>query len=324
MFAAMIFGPRDVRIVEQPDPQPSQDQILLKVGGVSPCGSDRAKYRTHTGRPRMWGHEVSGIVAETGSNVPRQVKKGLHVALLPVYGCMSCQNCQTGRFVLCDHPKVINGGFAQFMAVPWQIAMPIPQDLEWEVATLLPDVVCVPAAALRRTHVSAGKRVLVFGAGPIGLSATMQGRLMGARVGVVDQSPERLEIVEPHAELTFDSAKDPRLASFAPEVILECTGAPDLLSTSLALVAKDGWVCVIGGGQPFKVDPVRFFVERMAKLTGSWCFFKEDFSCLIQPVLDGRLDLKPLISRVVSFQQLAEALREWDRSPTVMKIIAEP
>jgi threonine dehydrogenase-like Zn-dependent dehydrogenase len=325
MWAAMIVGPRDARVVEVPEPAAGNGDLLVKVRGVAPCGSDRHKYRTHDGEPRMWGHEVAGQVVEKGSSVPPSIGLGDHVVLLPVYGCMQCPRCESGRFVLCERPKVINGGFAEVISVPWQIALPVPSQIPWGIATLLPDVVCVPAAALMRTSVHQGQRVLITGAGPIGISAAMQAKLAGAQVAILDQLEERLAKSAPYADVTSQRIDDPGLTRFQPHVVLECTGDVSLLQAAVDMVAKDGWVCsVAGGGQPLELIPDRSLITRMVRITGTWCFFREDFPSHIKPVLEGKLDLSPLLSGTYGVDEIGEALHAWDRDPSVMKVVVCP
>jgi threonine dehydrogenase-like Zn-dependent dehydrogenase len=325
MWAAMIFGPRDVRVVEVPEPAGGNGDLLIKVRGVAPCGSDRRKYRTHEGEPRMWGHEVSGEVVEKGTSVPPSIDLGDHVVLLPVYGCMRCPRCESGQFVLCERPKVIDGGFAEMISVPWQIALPVPSQMPWEIATLLPDVVCVPAAALMRTSVHEGQRVLITGAGPIGVSAAMQAKLAGAQVAVLERTEERLAKSALYADVSSQRIDDPALSHFQPSVILECTGDVSLLRAAMDLVDKDGWVCSLAGGRrPLQLSPDRSLVSRMVRLTGIWCFYRGDFQSHIKPVLEGELDLSPLLSGTFELDGIGEALNAWDRDPSVMKVVVCP
>jgi threonine dehydrogenase-like Zn-dependent dehydrogenase len=273
----------------------------------------------------MWGHEVSGEVVKKGSSVPSSIRLGQHVALLPVYGCMQCPRCESGEFVLCESPRVINGGFAEMISIPWQIALPLPSSLPWEIATLLPDVVCVPAAALKRTSVSAGRRVLITGAGPIGASAAMQAKLAGAYVAILDRLDQRLAKSTPYADVRVQRIDHPELKQFRPDVILECTGSVPLLRAAMDLVAKDGWVCsVAGGGEPLQLTPDHSLVSRMVRLTGTWCFLKKDFRRHIRPVVEGRLDLSPLLSGTFGVDEIQEALKAWDEDPSVMKVVICP
>ena len=325
MWAAMIYGERDVRITEVPEPELGAGDLLVRVRGVAPCGSDRHKYRTHTGKPRMWGHEISGEVLEMGKVVPPSIELGQHVALLPVYGCMTCPMCESGQFVLCEKPRVITGGFAEKVAIPWQIALPVPVQMPWEIATLLPDVVCVPAAALKRTSVGVGQRVFVTGAGPIGISAAMQAKLLGADVAILDRCEARLAKAAPYAGLVVKDLDDPALERFRPDVVIECTGTESLLRAGIDLVKKNGWVCSVGGGsEPVLMVPDRDLVNRMVRLTGSWCFLKDDFSSHIRQVVEGKLDLSPIISMTVSTDGITDALEAWDQDPSIMKVVLCP
>ncbi|HEY7719014.1 MAG TPA: alcohol dehydrogenase catalytic domain-containing protein, partial [Pedococcus sp.] len=239
MRAAVLVRPGEVEVVERPDPAPGPREVLVRVGAVGVCGSDTHYYdHGRIGRfvveaPLVLGHEASGVVEAVGAGVdPARV--GQRVSIEPGVPCRRCAQCLAGRYNLC--PDVVfhatppvDGSLAELVVVDEAFAHPVPDTVSDESAALL-EPLSVGIWACRKGGVGPGSRVLVTGAGPIGIVAAQVARASGAaEVVVADVNPHRLAVAAPlGATRTVDVRETSLVESYAggpgPDVLLECSG----------------------------------------------------------------------------------------------------
>lgn len=205
MLAAVYHGPNDLRVEEYPTPEIKPDEILLKMVSGSICGTDlRILHGNHRlyppGTIRIPGHELVGDIEEIGSEV-----KGLSIGdryfVAPNIGCGHCRHCIAGQNNRCvDYTAFginIDGAFAEYVRIPAACIrqgnlIPISKDVDPTVAALAEPLACV-LRGQRPLHISPGEKVLVMGAGPIGVIHMFMANLHGAgRVWVSDLVADRL------------------------------------------------------------------------------------------------------------------------------------
>jgi L-iditol 2-dehydrogenase len=206
MKAAVVYGKDDLRLEQLPIPAAPPGSIRVRVVACGVCGTDRRIYRVgdhRAGYPVVIGHEIAGVVDAVAPGV-RGVKEGDRVCVAPGHGCGKCRMCRTGHPNVCTRPfpslgYKVNGGFAEYLAVPENIfrlgfVNPIPEALTFEQASMSEIVACC-LNAQRNTPVREGDVVLVLGAGPAGVIHSQLARLNGARrVIVAQRSKERLAL----------------------------------------------------------------------------------------------------------------------------------
>ena len=238
MRVSVLRGAGDLVVEERPDPVPGRHDVLVRVASVGVCGSD-VHYFEH-GRigsyvvdsPLVLGHEASGEVVAAGSSVTR-LAVGQRVSVEPGVPDFTCAQCLAGRYNLCEDMRFfatppIDGAFAELVTVHEQFAHPVPDALGDDAAALL-EPLSVGLWACRKGEVGAGSRVLVTGAGPVGLVAMQAALALGAAsVVVTDVNPHRLALAR---ELGATEVLDgpPTLVSasgLAVDVLLECSGHP--------------------------------------------------------------------------------------------------
>jgi L-iditol 2-dehydrogenase len=199
--ASVLVEAGVIELRERPTPEPKSDEVLVRVAAVGVCGSD-VHYYKH-GRigdfvvraPLVLGHEVSGRITGVGSDVDGS-RIGERVAIEPQLPCRRCQHCKTGRYNLCADMRFfatppIDGAFCEYVTVPADFAHPVPDTISDAAAALL-EPLSVGVWACRKADVGIGSRVLVTGAGPIGLIAAQTARAAGAvEVVVSDPLPAR-------------------------------------------------------------------------------------------------------------------------------------
>lgn len=205
MLAYRMYGVNDLRLENVPVPQIGDDELLVEVKAAAVCGTDVRIMQNGAANitektPLILGHEIAGVICETGRNV-NSYKKGQRVALAPNFGCGVCSACVSGNSHLCSGYKALgvnmDGGFAQFVRVP-------AKAVASGNVTIIPDGVSFKAAAVNeplscafngseRCSIKPGDTVVVIGAGPIGIMHSMLAKMAGAgKVVISDLSEERL------------------------------------------------------------------------------------------------------------------------------------
>jgi len=268
MKAAVVYGQGDLRLVEMPIPEVPKGSIRIRVVACGICGTDKRIYRQGDYRasyPVVTGHEVAGIVEAVAPGVTK-VKEGDRVCVAPGHGCGVCRMCQRGQPNVCTNPFPslgyrINGGFAEYMAVPEHILRlgfvnPIPATLSFDQAAMSEIVACC-LNGQRNSPVQAGDTVLVIGAGPAGIIHSQLARLRGARRVILTQrSRDRLLLAAsrfPIDRLVASSEEDLSQAvreetgGEGADVIYVCAPSREAQEMALRLVANRGRICLFGG-----------------------------------------------------------------------------
>lgn len=244
------FAGRDTIAIETgPDPKPQAGDVLLRVERCALCGSDLKIY--HSGHPRVPGHEIVGIV-----DAPGHAMHARRCAVyIPVF-CGTCTECRAGRTHCCSTQRELvgwsrPGGYCEAVAVPERCLLPIPDEMPPEVAPLVLDTVGTTAHGLRLAlRVVQPKRMLVFGAGPIGLGAILVAQGMGI---------ETVHCVEPRAYRAAKAAELGAIADTAAgnrfDLVIEASGANAARQAALERTAPQGACVFVGEStQPWEID----------------------------------------------------------------------
>jgi L-iditol 2-dehydrogenase len=269
MRVAVLNRPGEVAVVERPAPVPGPDEVLVRVRAVGVCGSD-THYFDHgrIGRfvvesPLVLGHEASGVVEGVGSDVdPTRI--GERVSIEPGVPCRQCAQCLAGRYNLCPDmvfhaTPPVDGSLAELVVIHHAFAHPVPDSVGDEEAALL-EPLSVGIWACRKGRIGPGSRVLVTGAGPIGLLAALLGTQRGLEVHVLDRVTKgpKPELVHAIGATYHHSDIDAVTERVRPDVVLEATGVPQLVLGAMSGTAAYGITVLTGvssGGRTLPVDP---------------------------------------------------------------------
>lgn len=243
-------------IETRPDPVPEPDEVVLRVGRCGICGTDLAMtdgsgqtYELNS----VIGHEFAGEVVATGTKVTR-LKVGDRITALPYAGCGQCATCLAGRPNFCVQFRGVAGGFGQYLATPERVAVKLPSTLTLADGALIePLAVSLHGVAL--AQMTPGARVLVIGAGPIGLGAVHWARRLGAGPIAVTARTRRAEslamqmganvFVMPESAQDWVPAASAALGGL-PDVVIEAVGKKDLIAQAVSCVRPSGTVLVLG------------------------------------------------------------------------------
>jgi L-iditol 2-dehydrogenase len=336
--AAVLNRPGEVAVVKRPAPVPGPDQVLVRVRAVGVCGSD-THYFDHgrIGRfvvesPLVLGHEASGVVEGVGSDVdPARV--GERVSIEPGVPCRQCVQCLGGRYNLCPDmvfhaTPPVDGSLAELVVIHQAFAHPVPDSVSDEEAALL-EPLSVGIWACRKGEVGPGSRVLVTGAGPIGLVCIQVARACGAsEVVVTDLNAERLGVAtELGATGTIASGSvaldDWYAGRPAPEVLLECSGHAGATVDAIRVLAPAGRAVLVGMGGDELALPLSVVQERELVVTGTFRY-ANTWPTAIGLVGSGQVDLARLVTGRFPLTESAAALTAARDTPGAIKAVINP
>jgi len=293
MRALLYTGPNQMELTNLPVPAPAEGEVLVAVHAVGICGSDMHAYHGHDDRrpaPLVLGHEAAGIVADG----PR---KGQAVAINPLVVDPDCPAAIAGRPHLSPSRAIISmpprpGAFAEFVTIPERNLLPIPDGLSMRDAALA-EPVAVSWHAVRiglERLGQAAPRVLVQGAGAIGVAAALVARHMGAA---------SIDVAEPHAGRRETLAAEPGIDTFDPtthdpgadafDLVIDAVGARATRADASRLVRPGGVIVHVGllPGQD-GYDIRRITLQEIC-VTGSYCYTPQDFADALAALGAGAL-----------------------------------
>jgi len=335
MRAAVLHGPGEVVIEERPVPRPGPAEVVVRVRSVGVCGSD-THYYDH-GRigsfvveaPLVLGHEAAGEVTELGPGVTR-LTVGQRVSLEPGVPDLTCEQCLAGRYNLCPDMRFfatppIDGAFAEYVVVHEAFAHPVPEIISDDAAALL-EPLSVGIWACTKARVSAGDRVLITGAGPIGLVSVQAALAFGAtEVIVSDVNPARLALAKDLGATEVVDARETTLSDLPrpPGVLLECSGHAPAISDAIRALDRAGRAVLVGMGGDEVPLPVSVVQERELQLTGTFRY-AGTWPTAIALVASGRIDLDRLVTGTYQLDQAEDALTAGRRDQRTVKVVIHP
>ncbi len=330
MKAAVLHGPRDLRVDRTPAPTPGPGEAVIRVGMAGLCGTD---YSIFAGTrpvhyPKVLGHEFVGVVEAVGAGASR-VRPGERVVVEPNYSCGACPLCREGNRNLCLGRVAVgidvDGCFAEAARVPERCCWPAPAGVEDE-DLVITEPLAVVVRAVRRAGVSAGERAAVVGAGTLGLLALQVLRARGAHVLVVSRSSRRFALArELGADATHaltDGPPEPAARAFSGregvDVVVETAGTAEAVSHALALVRPGGRIVLTG--LPHEPTPVAFFsvVRREVTITGSM-IYQDEFEEAMRLVASGAVRTRALVTHRFGLDAIGAAF-EAHRAPDAIKV----
>jgi 2-desacetyl-2-hydroxyethyl bacteriochlorophyllide A dehydrogenase len=333
MKAAILHGPRDLRVEPRRDPELEPGEVLVRMTAAGLCGTD---YEIWSGArpvayPRIMGHELVGRVEATASDVTR-VAPGDPVVVEPNYSCGHCALCREGNRNLCLSRTTIginaDGGFAELVRVPARCCWRAPTSAGSD-ALLLAEPLAVVVRAVGRGEPKPGETAAIVGAGTLGLLALQVLRARGARVMVTSRSRRRFALAGELGADATHAVVDGPLADAARrfsgregvDLVVETAGTAEAVTHALELVRPGGRVVLTG--LPHEPTSVSFFsvVRREVTLAGSM-IYQDEFPEALRLVDRGTVRTTPLITHRFSLDRIGEAFAA-HTDPSSIKIALE-
>lgn len=320
MRAARLVAARDMRVTEVSRPDPGPNELLVRVEACGLCGSDRHMFRGEypTALPVTLGHEFAGIVERMGNSVTG-IPIGARVTGDPNISCGECKPCRSGRPNLCAKLTPLgvfrDGGFADYVLVPQQQAVQLPETLNPLHGAFCEPIGCC-LHAVDVAGIEPGASVAIFGGGVIGLLMVQLAKLAGAGAIVLStRQRARRELAQRlGATITVDASADAvseirRLLPNGADVTIECAGVSETFSQSIAATRRGGTVVIFGvmpQGEMVEVSPYDLLVNEL-RLESAW-LNPGTHRRAAELVASGVLDLDALITRTIALEELPAAL----------------
>lgn len=330
--AAVLVRPGEIAIEQRPVPAPAAREVLVEVASVGVCGSDVHWYEH--GRigdlvvrsPLVLGHECAGRVVAVGGGVTKHAI-GDRVCLEPGVPCGRCRECRAGRYNLCADVAFfatppVDGAFADFVTIHEDFAFALPDGMTDDVGALM-EPLSVGIWACRKAGITAGDRVLVTGAGPIGLLAMQVARACGAAdVAVSDVNAHRLAVAERlGATRVLHAGQD---APGEVDALLECSGHPGAVVAGIEALRPAGTAVLVGmGPQPTAEIPLSVIQNRELWLTGTFRY-ANTYPAAIELAASGRVDVAALITGHYGLEDTETALLAGRDDAASIKVMVHP
>ncbi|XP_043863338.1 sorbitol dehydrogenase isoform X2 [Drosophila mojavensis] len=326
-LTAVLYGIDDMRLEQRPIPDISPEEVLIAMDSVGICGSD-VHYLTKgrighfvVTKPMVIGHESAGVVAKVGSKV-KNLTVGDRVAIEPGVPCYKCDHCKQGSYNLC--PDMVfcatppyDGNLTRYYKHAADFCFKLPDHVTMEEGALL-EPLSVGVHACKRAGVSLGSRVLILGAGPIGLVTLLVAQSMGAtEILITDLVQHRLDIAkelgathtllltsDDTAEQVVDCVHHTMFED--PDISIDCCGAEN--STRLAIFATraGGVVVIVGMGLPEMKLPLFNALAREVDIRGVFRYCN-DYAAALALVASGRVTVKRLVTHHFDIMETQKA-----------------
>jgi 2-desacetyl-2-hydroxyethyl bacteriochlorophyllide A dehydrogenase len=323
MECVVLKEPYGIEIESREVPEPDPGEVLLETqyGGI--CGGDIAQYRGHFFQlvyPLIQGHEFSAKIARVNPDNDYGLKEDMLVTGLPYFGCGVCHSCQSGFVQCCKDNKTLgalrDGAFRRYFTLPeWRVYD--CTGLDAQEATLIEPIVIGNHAA-KRPGIKSGDKILVIGAGTIGLVAAIMAKHYGGDVTICDVVQSKLDTAKdifgiPHVllndtpseflEKTMDATNGDGY-----DIVMEAVGLPQTFWDSLEAVMIGGKVVSIGVGKKNLDFDFNIIQRKHLDIYGTRNGLESDFKEVIELVRDKKLgDVKKLVTSVYSYKDAARA-----------------
>lgn len=323
----------DINIEVIDRPQPGADEVLVRSRVVGICGSDiHAAHGRHpfVGLPMRPGHEVVGVVTEVGADVEAGLV-GTRVVIEPNLACGHCAQCAAGRYNICAQLEVFGcqtpGGMTDYFVIAADRVVPLPDDMDDRWAALI-EPAATPVHAVRRAGDLHGRKVVVLGAGPIGLFVLLAAKAAGAdRVVVADLLDTKRALAERlGADGSFNSATAEAanqahdVLGGKADVVFDCVARESTVRLGIQVLDKGGSLMIVGvptGPTAIDLDLIQ---DRELTVRGNLMYVREDVLHAIELLRTQPFRYEDFVTAEFDLDQAAEAFRASD-DPEQVKVL---
>jgi 2-desacetyl-2-hydroxyethyl bacteriochlorophyllide A dehydrogenase len=316
-------------------PQAGPGEVLLKVKACGICQTDLKIIRGAipppiVTLPHVLGHEVVGEIAAVGENVAG-IEQGDVGVVYSYVTCRNCERCLAGRENICIHLERIGfereGGFTEYLKVPAYNFCSFSKDRPLEEMAILADAIGTPYHAITGlAKVRPGQKVVIVGAGGLGIHAVQIAKLCGAFVTVVDLDPKARDLAESYgADETLDpvdaaEAISDQTGGQGVDAVIEIVGHPETLDWSLPALKSGGKLILVGYApeHPFALNTMMMHYNEY-EIIGCRFVTKAELLDLIHLVENGKI--KPVVTQTFPFEQANAALETLKEGNSLGRIV---
>ena len=327
----------DVALEDVDKTQPGKNDVLIRVGAGSICGSDltiTAGKHPRARPPLILGHEFMGTVEEIPKNLDVSFQTGDRVVVEPLLSCKKCGPCRAGYEHVCRNLKLLgvetDGGFADYVAAPAEKVYPIPESIPNHAAALI-EPTAVAVHAVDYAQLRGDERVAVLGAGPIGLLIAQVVRAAGVEnIWMFDPNGFRAGLARSLGFSCFTIEERDAIATTldatdgeGADVTFDAAGVPLSASQVIPMTGIRGRIVMVAiHKKPAQVE-LRDLAYREQSIFGLRIYAKGDFNKALQLVSDGKVDVEPLITQRFPFDEAVMAFKRAREGKNTCKIVIE-
>lgn len=331
MRSVKITGVGKVEVVETQIPIPQKGEVLIKMRASCLCRSDLYRYHgkalfENAGLGENWtpGHEACGVVEKVGEGVSH-VKPGDRVGVFMMFGCENCEYCEKGYLMLCKDfgciGFVADGAHADYLITTERNCLPLPDDMSFVSGALLTDMGGALYSACKTLQLNGRMTVVVFGAGPMGVTGIILAKAFGARTISVDVDQNRInfakqvgadhiinstecDVVEKIKELTYGKGAD---------ASIDCTGNAEAETNAIDCLRNLGQFCVVGENDCLTINPSVQLIRKRITVHSSWIFRRNDWREMCDFVREKNINLEVVASHFFELKDAAKAFEMFDQ-----------
>jgi len=315
-----------------PDPAPGAGELVVKVGRCGICGSDLhmtedAAYGCKHGD--VLGHEFAGEVVEIGKNT-EGLKPGDLVSVIPLKSCGNCEHCRKGEVQWCASFGLQGGGYAEYAVTRPNQCVKLPGDLSLADGAII-EPLAVALHGVNLSGIQKGDRVLVLGAGPIGLATAFWARRAGAAtVAVQDISDfQQQRALDMGADIFVVDPADPigsaeRALGGKADIVFECVGIPGLIAQAVNQVRNRGTILLLGlCTQPDTFNSFAM-LSKEVKLVTSAFFTVPEYRASLDALAEGAIEPRLLVTDTISLDAVPEVFESLKKRTSQCKVLIAP
>lgn len=339
MLQQIMTAPKEITFKETAVPEIKENQVLIKIHMIGICGSDiHVYYGKHpfTKYPVTQGHEVSGEIVALGSRV-NNLHIGQKVTIEPQVVCGECYPCLHGKYNLCENLKVMGfqtmGAASEYFAADKEKVTPLSENMSYKEGAMI-EPLAVAVHAVRRSGDVTGKNIAVLGAGPIGNLVAQTAKGLGAaKVLITDISDYRLKLAEEkcHIDRTantkynnFGQAMTDCFGSDKADIIYDCAANDISMGQAIKYARKGSMIILVGVYAGMANVDLAVLNDHELDLNTSMMYRHEDYVKALELVSEGKILLKPLMSKIFPFKSYLDAYKFIDKNrETTMKVLID-
>ncbi|WAT19231.1 alcohol dehydrogenase catalytic domain-containing protein [Aurantiacibacter sp. MUD11] len=317
---------------EIPDPKPGAGELVVKVGRCGICGSDLhmtedAAYGCKHGD--VLGHEFAGEVVELGKGTQGH-KVGDLVSVIPLKSCGECEHCRKGAVQWCSNFGLQGGGYAEYAVTRPNQCVALPSNLSLADGAII-EPLAVALHGVNLSGMKTGDKVLVLGAGPIGLAVAFWARRYGAsRVAVQDIADWQEErALDMGADVFVVDPEDPigsaeRGLGGKADIVFECVGVPGLIDQAVSQVRNAGTILLLG--LCTKPDTLHTFpmLSKEVRLITSAFFTRQEYEAALAALEQGAAEPRELVTDTISLTDTPDVFESLKRRTKQCKVLIAP
>jgi len=307
MKTVVLTGRQQLELVDRPTPVPQENEVIVRMVAAAICRADAKMWRSgHRDlvMPRVLGHEVCGSIDEA---------PGKLFAVWPGNACGVCNQCRNGRENLCPAMQITgfhrDGGFAEFLAAPRSSLIEVPKGLCASIASLAEPLACA-VHAIKLCSIRRADRVLIYGAGALGILLAVAAVNRGANVVMTDPDEQKLAgSSDFRSRYAIETDKPDVHGRF--DIVFNATASADTLASGIRRLEPGGRFCLFSGLGSEPESPASIFSElhyRELELVGSYGCTRQDMRDALRLLARYGHDLDFLIERTIRLEEVATVM----------------